>query len=54
MFIDKLNEVLMNHYRKQEIIKATKRLDEEKMPIVKVLQLANKEFITIDELLEAL
>ena len=54
MFIDKLNEVLMNHYRKQEIIKATKRLDEEKMPIVKVLQLANKEFITTDELLEAL
>ena len=54
MFIDKSNEVLMNHYRKQEIIKATKRLDEEKMPIVKVLQLANKEFITTDELLEAL
>lgn len=54
MFIDKTNEVLMNHYRKQEIILAKKRLDEEKMPIVKVLQLANKEFITTDELLEAL
>lgn len=54
MFIDKTNEVLMNHYRKQEIIKASKRLGEEKMPIVKVLQLANKEIITTDELLEAL
>lgn len=30
------------------------RIKEEKMPIVKVLQLANKEFITTDELLEAL
>lgn len=54
MFIDKTNEVLMNHYRKQEIIKAKERLDEERMPIVKVLQLANKEVITTDELLEAL
>lgn len=54
MFIDKTNEVLMNYYRKQEIIQAKKRLEEEKMPIVKVLQLANKEFITTDELLEAL
>lgn len=54
MFIDKTNEVLMNHYRKQEIIKAKERLDKERMPIVKVLQLANKEVITTDELLEAL
>lgn len=54
MFIDKSNEVLMNHYRKQEIIQAKKRLEEEKMSIIKVLQLANKEVITTDELLEAL
>ena len=54
MFIDKSNEVLMNHYRKQEIIQAKKRLEEEKMSIIKVLQLANKEGITTDELLEAL
>ena len=54
MFIDKSNEVLMNHYRKQEIIQAKKRMEEEKMSIIQVLQLANKEFITIDELLEAL
>lgn len=54
MFIDKTNEVLMNHYRKQEIIKAKKRLDEEKMSIIQVLQLADKEFITTDELLEGL
>ena len=54
MFIDKTNEVLMNYYKKQEIIQAKKRLEEEKMPIVKVLQLANREFITTDELLEAL
>lgn len=54
MYIDKTNEVMMNYYKKQEIIKANERIKEEKMPIVKVLQLANKEFITIDELLEAL
>lgn len=54
MYIDKSNEVLMNHYRKQEIIKAKERINEENMPIVKVLQLADKEFITTDELLEAL
>lgn len=54
MFIDKSNEVLMNHYRKQEIILAKKRMEEEKMSIIQVLQLANKEVITTDELLEAL
>ena len=54
MYIDKTNEVMMNYYKKQEMIKAKQRLDEEKMSIVKVLQLANKEFITTDELLEAL
>ena len=54
MYIDKTNEVMMNYYKKQEILKAKQRLDEEKMPIVQVLQLADKEFITIDELLEAL
>ena len=54
MYIDKTNEVMMNYYKKQEIIKANERIKEEKMLIVKVLQLANKEFITIYELLEAL
>ena len=54
MHIDKTNEVMMNHYKKQEIIKAQKRLTEEKMPIVKVLQLADKEFITVEELLDIL
>lgn len=54
MYIDKTNEVMMNYYKKQEILKAKQRLDEEKMPIVQVLRLADKEFITIDELLEAL
>lgn len=54
MYIDKTNEVMMNYYKKQEILKAKQRLDEEKMPIVQVLRQADKEFITIDELLEAL
>ena len=54
MYIDKTNEVMMNYYKKQEIINARERIKEEKMSIVKVLQLANKEFITTDELLEAL
>lgn len=53
MIIDKSNEVLMNYYRKQEIIKANERI-KEGMSIVKVLQLADKEFITTDELLAAL
>ena len=53
MYIDKSNEVLMNHYRKQEIIKANERI-KEGMPIVKVLQLADKEFIKTDELLDAI
>lgn len=52
MVFDKSNEVMMNHYKKLEIIKAQKRLTEEKMPIVKVLQLADKEFITAEELLD--
>lgn len=54
MYIDKTNEVMMNYYKKQEILKAKQRLDQERMPIVQVLQLADKEFITTDELLEAL
>ena len=41
MYIDKSNEVLMNYYRKQEIIKANERI-KEGMPIVKVLQLIVK------------
>ena len=53
MYIDKTNEVMMNYYKKQEIMKAKERINE-KMPIVQVLQLADKEFITIDELLEVL
>ena len=53
MVIDKSNEVLMNYYKKQEIIKANERI-KEGMSIVKVLQLADKEFITTDELLDAL
>lgn len=53
MYIDKSNEVLMNHYRKQEIIKANERI-KEGMPIIKILQLTDKEFITTDELLDVL
>lgn len=54
MIIDETNEVLMNYYKKQEIIKAKKRIEEENMPIIKVLQLINKKFISTDELLDAL
>lgn len=53
MIIDKSNEVMMNYYKKQEIIKAKEKI-EGNVPIVQVLQLADKEFITTDELLEAL
>lgn len=54
MIIDETNEVLMNYYKKQEIIKAKKRIEEENMPIIQVLQLINKKFISTDELLDAL
>lgn len=43
MIIDETNEVLMNYYKKQEIIKAKKRIEEENMPIIQVLQLTNKK-----------
>ena len=45
MYIDKTNEVMMNYYKKQEIIKAKERFEEEHMSIAQVLKLANKEFI---------
>ena len=53
MEIDETNEVMMNHYKKQELIKAKKRL-EEKMSKSEILRLANKRFITEDEIKEAL
>ena len=53
MEIDETNEVMMNHYKKQELIKAKKRL-EEKMSKAEILRLANKRFITEDEIKEAL
>ena len=54
MYIDKTNEVMMNHYKKQEIIKAKERFEEEHMSIAQVLKIANKEFISTEELLDAL
>ena len=54
MIIDETNEVLMNYYKKQEIIKAKKRIEEENMAIIQVHQLTNKKFISTDELLDAL
>lgn len=54
MYIDKTNEVMMNYNKKQEIIKAKERFEEEHMSIAQVLKLANKEFISTEELLDAL
>lgn len=51
--IDETNEVMMNHYKKQELIKAKKRLDE-KMTKAEILKLADTRFITADEIKEAL
>lgn len=51
--IDETNEVMMNHYKKQELIKAKKRLDE-KMSKAEILKLADTRFITADEIKEAL
>ena len=53
MEIDETNEVMMNHYKKQELIKAKKRLDE-KMTKAEILKLADTRFITADEIKEAL
>lgn len=51
--IDYTNEVLMNHYKKQEILKAKERLAQ-KMTKAEVLKLADERFITADEIKEAL
>lgn len=53
MEIDETNEVLMNYYKKQELIKAKKRLDEKKTK-AEILQLADYRFITEEEIKEAL
>ena len=53
MDIDYTNEVLMNHYKKQELIKAKQRLDQ-KMTKAQVLKLADDRFITAEEIKEAL
>ncbi|MCR5146350.1 MAG: ParB/RepB/Spo0J family partition protein [Clostridia bacterium] len=53
MDIDYTNEVLMNHYKKQELIKAKQRLDQ-KMTKAQVLKLADERFITAEEIKEAL
>lgn len=51
--IDYTNEVLMNHYKKQEIKKAKERLAQKKTK-AEILKLADERFITADELKEAL
>ena len=43
MEIDETNEVMMNHYKKQELIKAKKRLDE-KMSKAEILKNETEEF----------
>lgn len=53
MEIDFTNEVLMNHYKKQELIKAKERL-EQKMTKAEILKLADDRFITAEEIKEAL
>ena len=52
--IDYTNEVLMNHYKKQEIRKAKERLEQQKMTKAEVLKLADERFVTADEIKEAL
>lgn len=51
--IDYTNEVLMNHYKKQEIKKAKERLAQKKTK-AEILKLADERFITADEIKEAL
>lgn len=51
--IDYTNEVLMNHYKKQEIKKAKERLAQKKTK-AEILKLADDRFITADEIKEAL
>lgn len=53
MEIDYTNEVLMNHYKKQEILKAKERLAQ-KMTKAEVLKLADSRFVTEEEIKEAL
>ena len=51
--IDYTNEVLMNHYKKQEIKKEKERLAQKKTK-AEILKLADERFITADEIKEAL
>lgn len=53
MEIDETNEVLMNYYKKQELMKAKQRLEEKKTK-AEILQLADYRFITEEEIKEAL
>ena len=53
MEIDYTNEVLMNHYKKKEILKAKERLAQ-KMTKAEVLKLADSRFVTEEEIKEAL
>lgn len=51
--IDPTNEVMMNYYKKQELIKAKERL-EQKMSKADILKLADTRVITAEEIKEAL
>lgn len=51
--IDPTNEVMMNYYKKQELIKAKERL-EQKMSKADILKLADTRVITTEEIKEAL
>ena len=47
------NQLLINYYKKEELKKA-KEIQQEGMPIDKIIQLANKNYITVEEIKETL
>jgi len=47
------NQLLINYYKKEELKKAKER-QQEGMPIDKIIQLANKNYITVEEIKETL
>lgn len=53
MEIDYTNKVLMNYYRKQEILKAKDRLAQ-RITKAEILKLADNKFVTAEEIKEAL
>lgn len=48
------NQLLINYYKKEELLKAQKRYNEDNLTLQEIFKLANKNYITEEEIKEAL